>query len=126
MEIFILKKLTAICTALFVSSFILGCNAGNTNTITASPTNCSPITTAAQCSIVLTYTSTNSSTLGVSYSPQQLQQFSLSTSSCGTPSSSSQTCTVPVSYSSTGTPVTENVTFTVGGATSNAITLSGN
>ncbi len=126
--------------ALFVPVMLVGitaCAAGTASTMVgtisaSSNGSCSPITNASQCLITLTYDTNGNSgqILGVSYSPQQLSQFTVPNpaTTCPTPSSSggSQTCQLQVTYISNGSNVSENLTFTLGTASSNSISVSGN
>jgi hypothetical protein len=131
-----MKKSLVLCMpVMFIG--LAACGAGTasttTGTISASSNgNCSPITTSQQCIITITYDTNGNSgqILGVSYSPQQLSQFTVPNpaTSCPVPSSSggSQTCQLQVTYLSNGSSVSENLTFTLGTANSNAILISGN
>lgn len=124
------KLLILLGVAIVVSACEGAGSSGNNPTISASAANCSPITMSNQCIVTLTYNANNNFNLGlgVTYSPQQLAQFTVSSlASCPTPSgSNNQTCLVTVTYLSTGTSISENLIFTLGNASSNNVFISGN
>ena len=81
------KIVILLCTMIVLTACSAGSSSGTNPTISATSSNCSPITNANQCQITLTYNAGGASnlTLGITYNPQQLAQFTVNgLSSCPT------------------------------------------